>query len=176
LRKDYNNFYSGLGSDNVPGKVLRKISKIALYLANKKYVLRSGRGSKCQIAFEKAIDGINLKQIYLPWNGYKNDQFENSIYNYVTEPALNIARKYSEVWGSLTYLEKAEYGRNAYIILGWRLNKPSKFIVCYFNEEEEVLEHALRIARDYKIPVFNLYNENMFREIFQKLKDVIKNS
>ena len=50
--------------------------------------------------------------------------------------------------------------RNSYQVLGYDLNTPSSFIVCYTKNGKLTggTAQALKIAKDYNIPIFNFGN------------------
>ena len=52
-------------------------------------------------------------------------------------------------------------GRNGYQVLGYDLKTPSKFLICWTKDGKETggTAQAMRIAKDYKIPVYNLFFE-----------------
>ena len=54
-------------------------------------------------------------------------------------------------------------GRNSYQVLGYHLDSAVDFILCYTKNGKDVggTSQAIRIARDYNIPIFNIgaYND-----------------
>lgn len=147
--------YAGIGSRETPPPVLKKMTVIASYLYQQGYILRSGGAKGADTAFEKGASSTIYTEIYLPWKEFNNHQSELFVVN---EKALALAEKYHPAWASLSRNGKYLIARNGYQVLGKNLNDPVDFIVCWTPGGKLVggTAQALRIARDYKIPVFNL--------------------
>lgn len=133
--------YAGIGSRKTPEEILLVMKKIAKYLEKQNYVLHSGGAIGADRAFES---GTNIKIIFKPEN--------------VSSEALNFSKKYHPNWNACSEYAKKLHARNAYIVLGSLLNDPVDFIICW-TEKGQIkggTGQALRIAKDYKIKVYNL--------------------
>lgn len=151
-----NKFYTGIGARDCPTEILDRITKICKWLALKDYTLRSGGANGCDSAAEKGCDLANgEKEIYLPWK-----EFNGSHSNLVVKDkrAFEIAAKYHPNYNNLSQGAKSLQARNSHQILGQNLDIPSQFVICYTKNGLDVggTSQALRIARDYNIPIFNL--------------------
>lgn len=144
-------YYAGIGSRETPKEFLDLFTKVAEYLSRKGCILRSGGANGSDKAFE--LGAIN-KEIYLPWKG-----FEGSNSNLVVQDgkAFDIAAKYHPRWNYLSDGARRLQARNSHQILGWDLNSHSDFVICWTKggKGNGGTGQAIRIAKDYNIPVFD---------------------
>lgn len=144
-------YYTGIGSRKTPQEFLNLFTRIAKYLSTKDYILRSGGADGADLAFER---GAINKEIYLPWKG-----FEGNSSNLIVEDekAFEIAAKYHPRWNYLSQGARRLQARNSHQILGWDLNSPSDFVICWTKGGKcnGGTGQALRLAKDYNIPVFD---------------------
>jgi len=159
-------YYTGIGSRKTPMEILRFISKVSKYLMNRKYTLRSGHAPGADLAFERPVEHSVYKQIFIPWPNFGGSI---SKYDFVSEKALEIAKKYHPRWNELSLSAKLLIARNSFQILGPRLNEPSDFVICYTlnGEYSGGTGQALRIADDYDIPIYNLFYDEIRKGIFR---------
>lgn len=161
-------YYTGVGSRKVPDNIFYLFQGIGQRLAEKGYTLRSGAAEGSDKAFEYGCDAARgTKEIYLPWkdfNGSKSNLF------LLTDEAKNIAKKYHPAWASLSYPVQKLMARNSYQVLGADLKTPSKFLVCYTPDGEEIggTSQAIRIAKANNIPIFNFGDSSLTIEEFYK--------
>lgn len=150
-------YYTGIGSRETPLDLQTLMTKIAIALSNDNWILRSGGADGADAAFER---GAMYKRIYLPWNGF-NDRYVDN-YSYVVPP-YNF-EMVSDYHPQADYLSQAAtklMSRNSYQVLGDNLDTPSKFLVCWTQGGglKGGSAQAIRISKDYKIPVYNLFND-----------------
>lgn len=119
-------YYTGIGSRNTPEDILELMSKIAKKLETLGYTLRSGGANGADKAFENGVE--NLKEIYLPWKNFNNN---NSEFFNVSDKARDLASKFHPNWSNLKFSVKNLMGRNAYQVLGYNLDKKSEFVICW---------------------------------------------
>ena len=76
---------------------------------------------------------------------------------YGSDCAFEIASKYHPRWNYLSQGAKFLQARNSHQILGWDLNTPSDFVICWTKggKGQGGTGQALRLARDYNIPIFD---------------------
>ena len=153
-------YYAGIGSRSTPENVLVIMEKLGAVLAKKGYVLRSGGADGADKAFEKGCDkACGLKEIYLPWKGFNGN---NSDLYAQCEKAYEIAFQFHpNLFGTSEGVQKL-MARNTYQVLGKNCRTKSDFIICYCEVDDEEnwkggTGQALRIAKNKKIPIFNLY-------------------
>jgi hypothetical protein len=134
------------------------MTQIASTLDLKDYTLRSGGAAGADSAFE---DGTRYKipEVYLPWPNFRG---KKSFFQPPKPATFEIAKKYHPAWHKLTEAGKKFMARNVHQILGWDLNDPSDFVVCWTADGKASggTGQALRIAAACKIPIYNLYNED----------------
>jgi len=151
--------YAGIGSRKTPSVILKRMELIGGALNSLGFVLRSGAADGADAAFEKGAK--KKKEIYLPWKGFNNH--DSDLFN-VSGEALKIGEKYHPGWASLTSSVRKLIARNGYQVLGEKLDNPADFIICYTQGGKEVggTSQAIRIAKDYDIPVFNIWNNRSY--------------
>ncbi len=148
------NYYTGIGSRNTPAEILLLMSKIAIFLSENNYILRSGGAKGADLAFSKSIDD-NKKQIFLPWKGFNNN------YNHkypILKDALKMAEEFHPAWENCSEGARKLHSRNCYQVLGYDLKTPSKFVICWTRNGKLIggTATALRIAKKYNIKIYNL--------------------
>ena len=167
-------YYTGIGSRKTPQDIQRKMTQIAEKLSSFYYILRSGHAEGADFAFEV---GANLKEIYLPWGGFRGKKADGISY---IVPPLNkiLVDRYHPRPKSLTKRSFYLISRNSYQILGKDLITPSQFLLCWTPEGKEVggTAQAMRIAKDYGIPVFNFGDAKGFQDfgIYMQMKLLTK--
>ncbi len=164
--------YTGVGSRATPVPVLRVMREIAGRLANLGWVLRSGGAEGADTAFEQGAGGRS--EIYLPWRGFNR----NSSRRYgVGERAEALAAQFHPAWDLLTPGGRKLHGRNAYQVLGNRLDKPSRFIACWTpdavcsahqcSRQTGGTATAIRIGDHFGVPIFNLRSPVMMERLLR---------
>lgn len=114
------------------------------------YFLRSGGAKGADKAFEAGCDaGSGSKEIF-----YANDAKGDSA-------AFDLAARFHPNWGACSPYAKFLHARNGYIILGKDLDTPVDEIVCWTPNASGSggTGQALRIAKEYEIPVWDLADE-----------------
>lgn len=175
---DFERYYAGVGSRETPETVQALFRSVAAYLAKRGYGLRSGRAKGADSAFEAGCDDANgMKEIYLPWAG-----FEGSDSKYIVKDpkAFEIAENFHPNWNALNSGAKKLQARNSHQVLGWTLDAPSEFVLCWTKNGsgEGGTGQAIRIAKAYNIPIFDAGNYTDIKEcrraLHHFLKDVTK--
>lgn len=150
--------FAGVGSRKTPPEVLRLMETIALRLTTAYgFTLRSGGANGADSAFAA---GAKAKEIYLPWPGYNGlKQADGVVLVKPTPEAYEIAKRFHPAWDRLSPGVQALHARNVHVLLGRDLSSPVDFVIAWTPGGEEVggTGHALRVARCYNIPIFNLY-------------------
>jgi hypothetical protein len=146
--------YAGVGSRETPPDILARMTAIAVKASIKDWTLRSGAADGADSAFEA---GAKDKEIWLPWRGY-NKHFSQLI---VRPGAIAIASKFHPAWDRCSQGAQKLHGRNMHILLGEDLNTPVEFVVCWTKDglASGGTGQAIRAAKHYKIPVYNLFSE-----------------
>jgi len=163
-------WYAGIGSRKTPIHILVKMTKIGEILAKKNCILRSGGASGADSAFEKGCDIQNgKKEIYLPWKNFNNNS--SKLY-YISDKAKQIAKEFHPTWNKLNNSAKLLHSRNVYQILGLSLNEPVSFVICY-SPGTGGTEQALRIAKYYQIPIFNMFNNSWYDSFYSYISNYL---
>lgn len=149
------NYYAGIGSRNTPTDILATFEKVAAFLSNQGFILRSGGANGADKAFENGVDRVNgKKEIYLPWRGFEGSKSELVVSN---PKAFEIAKQFHPYWHNLSQGSAKLQARNSHQCLGKDLNTPSKFIICWTKNGNGSggTGQAIRIAKHSNIPVFD---------------------
>jgi len=148
--------YAGIGSRSTPVDVLNLMTQIAEELSPA-YVLMSGGADGADTAFEK---GAAHSEIYIPWKGY--NMREDGILLDNLRAWNDVSRHFHPAPEKCTVGAQKLHGRNAYITLGPNLDDPVSMIICWTPKGEITggTGLALRLAKYFEIPVFNLAKED----------------
>jgi hypothetical protein len=163
-----NKYYAGIGSRETPFSLEPLIKDIAERCEYLGYTLRSGGAVGADTMF---ADYTMKKDIYLPYDNYNKQKRLINTDEYFDE-AYAIAEKYHPNWSKCSAVAKLMHTRNVHQILGTDLKTPSDFVICWTKDGKASggTGQAIRIAKGYGIPVYNLKNE----EDIEKLKLFIK--
>lgn len=169
-------YYAGIGSRETPDPICMKMTKFASCAEMRGMILRSGGADGADLAFEKGVSDPKNKHIFLPWQGFNGSdsllyQFPSAKYY---NEAYDIAAEFHPKWKSLSRGVKQLHVRNVCQILGNKLDAPSKFVVCWTPEGKGGggTGQAIRIARSYKIPVFDYGVEGSYF-VEQELNEIL---
>lgn len=148
--------YAGIGSRETPAEILAIFASLAAWLARRGYTLRSGHADGADSAFESGCASVGgPAEIYLPWRGFNGSNSE-LIWN-SGDNSLAFARNYHPAFDRLSQGAQKLQARNTYQVLGYNLNSPARFIVCWTpgGTASGGTGQAIRIARDRNIPVLD---------------------
>jgi len=157
-------FYTGVGSRKTPVSILKLMTRFAQCQYDQGYTLRSGGAKGADQAFERGAQGD--ADIF-----YANE---------ATEEAMDLARRFHPGWDRLSDYAKRLHGRNAFQVLGPRLNEPSEFLICW--TPDGCITHqsrswntggtgtAISIADKYEVPVLNLKNPSTYNQILMNME------
>lgn len=151
-----NTFYTGVGSRSTPLQMHSVMRRIAMTLAERGLVLRSGGASGADTAFENGCDiAGGRKEIYLPWPRFQNHP---SHLCEVGRAAMKTASRVHPAWSRCSSGARKLHARNAYQVLGRDLSTPSKFVVCWTpgGALRGGTRTAIVIAEEHGVPVVNL--------------------
>lgn len=117
------------------------MTHLAQYLETQKYILRSGGAIGADTAF---ANGTHLKEIFTADDAHHD--------------ARQMAARYHPAWERCSNYARNLHGRNCMIVLGYQLNLPVDFVICWTlkGRIQGGTGQALRIANDLGIPVLNL--------------------
>lgn len=159
--------YTGIGSRETPFDFIQEIYKVSYILRD--CTLRSGAAKGADEAFEL---NATKKEIFIPWNKFNkyvhngDDVFALEFMDNKDE-AERISKEYHPNWNRLSKGGISLMTRNVYQILGKDLKSPSDFLVCYTKDGKISggTGQAMRIAKDYNVPIHNLKSDGEFKRI-----------
>lgn len=165
--------YAGIGSRETPPEILELMRKLADRLGQLEFLLRSGGAKGADTAFEQGVLGKHYAEIYYAdsWATLSFWQKEMRLYD---EPELQagmeLFREYHPAPHRCSEYAAKLHCRNAFILLGVDLPDfpdPVDFVVCWTKDGNATggTGQALRIAQDYKIPVFNLFHKDALERL-----------
>lgn len=148
--------YAGIGSRKTPSDICEMMTHIARFLCVIGYVLRSGAAGGADSAFESGVSDESKKQIFLPWKSFNGNP--SNLFG-VGPKAYVIGKDFHPKWAGLSESAQLLIARNSYQILGRDLKSPCSFVICWTPNGKDVggTAQALRIARHYEIPIYNLF-------------------
>jgi hypothetical protein len=151
--------YTGIGSRATPPEIRQLMVDIARTFAGYGLILRSGGATGADESFEQGCDSVNgPKEISLPWSGFNNRRAANGVFNTISDEAIDMAAEFHPAWERCTIGAQRLHARNCYQVLGRDLKTPSALVVCWTRHAQGGggTGQALRIAKAWKIPVFDL--------------------
>lgn len=158
-------FYAGIGARATPPEMLKLMTDVADILGRQGYILRSGGAKGADTAFYEGAKRSNSPyRIYLPsqsFNGFRANPSQGFL-DASTSPnwskAMETVAKYHPAPERLSSFAKALQARNAYQMLGATMDNPASMVVAWTPRGEVTggTGQALRMAKDYGIPTYNL--------------------
>lgn len=156
-------YFAGIGSRKTPRHICNEMTELSKFLCNNGYCLYSGGAGGADSAFEK---GASIKKIFLPWDGFNGRIVDNIKYfgrSDYDKQAKEIASTIHPKWNSLNDAAIKFHTRNVYQVLGFDLQTPVDFVVCW-TEDGKIAggtATAIRLAKRNNIPVYNMavYNK-----------------
>jgi hypothetical protein len=153
--------YAGIGSRETPPDVRRLMRRYAYYQA---YFgegrLRTGGATGADDAFcQGSLEAGVPSDIFIPVEGYNGLSGAcPGVHAGVSQEALILAHKYHPAWDRCSVVARKLHARNGYIVLGLDLETPVDQVVCWTpnGSGSGGTGQALRIARDYNIPILDL--------------------
>lgn len=185
MPEDSKKYWTGVGSRSTPEHILKIMRAVAHKLAVKGYTLRSGGADGADIAFEYGSDDVNgSKEIYISWDNPKSTHGRIYYHNNrdvfkldlspKKEDAMILASEIHPAWDRCSQAAQKLHARNMFQVLGYRLDKPSSFLICYAIPQGDSVKGGTRTAfecaRRHGIPVFNMYEKDV-QERFIKYLD-----
>lgn len=156
--------YAGIGSRETPDDILKLMSLIATRLNYGGWTLRSGGAPGADSAFFHGAcfssAGAPI-EVYFPWPGF-NDEVAPFYVMSDNPPAetYEIAKQFHPAWYKLTQGGRRLMARNTQQILGSSpgISPKTDAVICWTEggKLKGGTAQALRIAEEYKIPVYNL--------------------
>lgn len=167
-------FYAGIGARKTPQDIQDRMLEIAASLESMGYTLRSGNAIGADQAFAKGVK--TEAQIWLPFIGFNpgfSSRHNKHIYEVIypdDKEAYESIAKFHPKPSSLNHNGNRLMARNYRQIIGCNGEGDSEFVIAWTPEGKEVggTSQAIRIAKDFGIPVYNMFNylnEDIFKAI-----------
>lgn len=178
-----NKYYTLIGSRATPEDILTLMQRASSKLNSEGWRVRSGGADGADSCAEQQDNYLNWNmQIYLPWEGFNGRSSSNRGYINSTKcstysEAASIAKEVHPNWKACSRGAQALHTRNVYQILGYNLDTPSKFVVCWAEPTSDMVNvkggtgTAVRLALQNNIPVINLWYENDRKRVLKYLED-----
>lgn len=176
-------YYTGIGSRETPSDVLDIMYELAKDFYYRGWTLRSGAAPGADHAFEIGVadvyafhNGWKCHEIYLPWPSFQkaNRTWLHPAREKPQEEAYDIAAEYHPSWKFLKPYVKTLHARNVHQVLGYDVTnpEPSSFIICWTKGAKGGggTGQAIRIAKGWDIPVYNLGDPSAPEEIIERLE------
>lgn len=161
--------YAGIGSRETPPEVLGWMETLGEQLALAGWTLRSGFADGADNAFARGAEtGNGAMELYVPWPGFNNAPTDHPAIICTEDLPLairyhmiDIAEAFHPNWTACSPAAKKLHSRNVPQIIGADLNTPVNCVICWTpgGKHGGGTGQAIRIAKDLKIPIFDLFNE-----------------
>lgn len=146
------------------------MTQLAGWLDEAGWTLRSGHAPGADRAFE---DGAaHNAEVYLPWPSFeRSEPLEAKLIKDRPAPwAYPIAADLHPAWDKLSRGARSLHARNVHQVLGPTPEAPvSRFVLCWTPDAGEIggTGQAMRIARGFSVPVYNLADHETFDRILR---------
>jgi hypothetical protein len=159
--------YAGIGSRKTPEDILTLMSDIGRSMEDDGWTVRSGGADGADSAFTRYV---NKKVVYIPWKGFNGVPNIATTYilpECIPQEVMDIAKQFHPAWHRCSRGAKRLHCRNVYQILGVDLKTPCDHVICWTPDGKASggTGQAIRIADAYDIPVLNLHNPKLRKEL-----------
>lgn len=174
-------YYAGIGSRKTPDDIRILMENIAGDLEDLGFCLRSGGAKGADTFFENGVCFNKNKQIFLPWqefNGSESPLFIPSGDSYLSTDSYKVAKKfYHSNLDKQPDATKRYMTRNVWQVLGPDLQTPVEFVVCWTSDGKVSggTGQALRIAEEFGIRIYNLFNSMDYFLLNTYIEDLEEN-
>lgn len=170
-------YYTGIGSRETPEHICEQMTTIAMLLAERDWILRSGGAEGADAAFELGASSQfeAPMRIYLPWDGFSEKYVDSEpnyialsqLRGYIQEDAARIASEHHPAWSKLTPGARKLHTRNVLQVLGEELDTPSELVICWTPNGKGGggTGQAIRIAKAYGVPIYDLGKRESLGEL-----------
>jgi len=172
--------YAGIGARKTPEELLPNLSTAAASLAKAGVGLRTGGSWGADQAFYdgwKRVEQDELVEIFVPYSGFRGFVCTNAnrVFGPPSKEAKAIAREFHPNWANVGDTGRMYLARNVYQILGFDLESPSDFVLCWTPDGKEIggTSQGIRIAHSHSIPVINLGNTSL-EEANDRIQDILE--
>ncbi len=151
--------WAGIGSRETPGAVLQDMTELSRQMAAAGFHLSSGGARGADTAFAAGTPA-DQRTIWLPLPGFQGLRGPDchTLPPDRLQECLKIAERLHPAWHRCDDFTRKAHARNVAILLGPNLDNPVDAVVCWTvdGKIQGGTGLGLLIAREWKIPVFNL--------------------
>ena len=161
--------YAGIGSRETPPEVIEWMETLGEQLALAGWTLRSGFADGADNAFARGAEaGNGAMELYVPWTGFNDAPIDHPAIICTQDLPLaiqyhmhDIAEAFHPNWSACSPAAKKLHARNVPQIIGSDLNTAVSCVICWTpgGKHGGGTGQAIRIAKNLKIPIFDLFNE-----------------
>jgi hypothetical protein len=160
--------YTGVGSRQTPGFICELIEVIARRLGEMGWTVRSGGADGADSCFAQgAFNALTMPEIYLPWPAFNKIGYARL--ERPQDEAYSIAKQHHPAWDRLSRGARMLHARNVHQVLGPDVTNPdpSRFLICWTPDAMGGggTGQAIRIAKHYEVPVFDLADSHAFGRV-----------
>jgi len=163
-------YYAGIGSRACPPDIMDFMKEIASILEERGWTLRSGAAEGADSAFASGVK--KNAEIWIPWDSFGEPHNPNHKYIRISKfdkEAFESVDQFHPSPRSLSEAARKLMARNYRQIVGTGIEdrQDSKFVICWTpnGELKGGTAQAIKIAKSFNIPVFNLAIEEDYRRI-----------
>lgn len=148
--------YTGIGSRDIPYEYQERLKKIALLLEKKGYMVYTGDADGSDACFRV----VNNKKVFTAKD--------------CTKESMDLAKSVHPAWEKCSPFARKLLGRNPIQLLDRDLKSPSDFVIAYTKNAKVTGGSAivLNLAKQYKIPIFNIASEEDIKRLSTFLKSL----
>lgn len=151
---------------------------VARFMANQHWCLRSGGARGMDVAGEAGCDYVKgCKEIFLGNGGVR--RYGPSHPGYMDwNSAYQLAEAIHPAWDKCNPGVRKLHARNCFQILGARLDRPVKFMVCWTLGGQEIggTRTAIKIAQKFDIPYINIGGLEDVKQTVKLVKELVNKS
>jgi hypothetical protein len=155
--------WTGIGARATPADDLALLRAVAAALAAAGWTARSGGAEGADEAvIAGATSAGGAVEVFLPWPRFRGHR--GATLARPSAAALDLAARHHPAWSACGASARALHARNSHEVLGARLDRPSRFVLCWTADgstdgagrSSGGTGQALRIAAACGVPVLNL--------------------
>lgn len=167
---------TGVGSRETPLEICEEMTKIGKWARENKHTLRSGHALGADWAFEKGAQESCI--VFLPWDSFNSYLSSKAVKKTIitSRKLIEITKKFHPNFEGLKSGVIPLMERNACQVLGEKLDEQANVVICWTKDGNASggTGQALRIAKAYKIPVFNMFYEkyNTCEKVINELSKI----
>lgn len=166
--------YAGVGSRDTPIEILGVMETAAKALRVLGWTLHSGHAPGADQAFARGAGDAAV--IFLPWPMFERKVPKHGrIHDNPRPKAYDMAKEIHPRWEDVKPGAKALHARNMHQVLGWDLQTPVTFVLCWTPRALVIggTATAIRTANAWGVEVRNLANPEVLWRVERMIETVL---